>query len=197
MFTPQEIAQVTESRRASLLLLASERNLAGYARLADLVDGDAYYWSSVNPDSYQGYADKLVGMSSAVHQHGGLWIPPAAPGFDAGLVGGTTLVDRKDGQTLRTQINTAMSSSPDVLGIISWNEFSENSYIEPSQAYGSKYLDILSTINHLPSPTIGEFDSSEPAATFPEAIPWSRTIALGGLSSVILAGIIIIFRRKR
>jgi hypothetical protein len=196
-FSPTEIAQVTESRRTSLLLLASERNLAGYTRLADLVDGNAYYWSSVNPDTYQGYTDKLIEMSTAVHKHGGLWIPPAASGFDARLVGGTTVVDRKDGQTFRTQINTAMSSSPDALGIISWNEFSENSHIEPSKAYGSKYLDILSAVNQVPSPTIGEFDSSESIATFPSVIPWSRTVALGGLAAVIIAGIIVIFRRKK
>lgn len=197
MFTTQEIAQVTQTRRASLLLLASERNLDGYSRLASLVDGNAYYWSSVNPDTNQGYADKLVAMSTAVHKNGGLWIPPAAPGFDARLIGGSTIVDRKDGQTFRTQINTAMSSSPDALGIISWNEFSENSYIEPSQTYASQYLDILSAIDRLPSPAGAEFDSSQPTAVFPDAIPWSRTIALGGLTSVILTGIIMILRRKR
>jgi len=82
-----------------------------------------------------------------------------------------------------------------VLGIISWNEFSENSHIEPSQKYGSTYLDIVSEINSLPPPVIGEFDSSEPAATFPEILPNSRWIALGGLSVLILTGLIVIARR--
>jgi hypothetical protein len=134
-------------------------------------------------------------MSEAVHQHGGLWIPPAAPGFDARLIGGTSIVDRNNGDTFRTQINTAMSSSPDALGIISWNEFSENSYIEPSKTYGSKYLDILSEVNHLPAPTIGEFDSSEPAASYPQ-IPWARQAALGALAVIILTGVIVIARRR-
>ena len=197
MFTPQQVAEVTSSRRADLLLLASERNLDGYNRLADLVDGNAYYWSSVNPDTYQGYGDKLAAMGAAVHQHGGLWIPPAAAGFDARMVGGTTLVDRKQGQTLRTQINTAMSSTPDALGIISWNEFSENSYIEPSLAYGRQYLDVITAVNRVPSPSGGDFDSSEPAAAFPQVIPWARTIALGGLASVIFTGLVIVLLRKR
>jgi hypothetical protein len=88
-----------------------------------------------------------------------------------------------------------LSSSPDALGIISWNEFSENSYIEPSKTYGAKYLDILSEVNHLPAPVIGEFDSSEPAAVYPE-VPLARQVALGTLAVIILSGIIVIARRR-
>ena len=33
-------------------------------------------------------------MSAEVHEQGGLWIAPAAPGFDARLIGGTTVVER-------------------------------------------------------------------------------------------------------
>ena len=194
-YTPQEIEQVTRSRRNALLILASERNLAGYKNLSGFVDGDAYYWSSVNPDTFTNYQAKLTQMSDAVHQNKGLWIPPAAPGFDARLIGGTTTVDRKNGDTFRTQINTALASSPDILGIISWNEFSENSYIEPSQKYGSTYLDIISEFNHLPAPAIGEFDSSEPAATYSEGLPFSRWIALGGIFALVVGSAIVIARR--
>jgi hypothetical protein len=195
-FSPEEVAQVTAARRSALLILASERNTAGFERLASLVDGDAYYWSSVNPDTYSGYEDKLTQMSQAVHRHGGLWIAPAAPGFDARLVGGTSVVDRKDGDTLRMQVNTAMKSSPDVLGIISWNEFSENSHVEPSKNYGARSLDMLSEINHLPAPNIGEFDSSEPARVYPDAFPASRVLALGGLAVVVVLGTVVITRRR-
>ena len=194
-FSQQEVDQVTRDRRKSLLILASERSVSGYQRLAGMVDGDAYYWSSVNPDTFSGYQSKLNQMSTAVHKNGGIWIPPAAPGFDARLIGGTSVVDRKNGATFRTQISTALASSPDVLGIISWNEFSENSYIEPSQKYGSTYLNIVGEIDSLPPPAIGEFDSSEPAATFPEILPNSRWIALGGLAVLILTGLIVIARR--
>jgi len=194
-FTPQEIGQVTGTRRNSLLILGSERNLPGYQRLSNLVDGNAYYWSSVNPDTFNGYQDKLSAMGAEVHKDGGLWIPPAAPGFDATQIGGTSTVDRKNGDTFRTQINTAMASSPDVLGIISWNEFSENSYIEPSQKYGSQYLDLLSQIDHMPLPNIGSFDSSDPSTTYPEIPPASKIIALSGIAVLIVSGIVIIARR--
>ena len=195
-FSPEEVIKMTQDRRKDLLLLASERNLEGYERLADLVDGNAYYWSSVNPETYPGYQEKLVGMSAAVHQRGGLWIAPAAPGFDARLVGGTSVVERKDGDTFRMQINIALASSADALGIISWNEFSENSHIEPSEMYGTRYLDLLEEINNLPAPSIGEFDSSEPAIVLPE-MPWgARQTALGALGVVILSAVIVISRRR-
>jgi hypothetical protein len=194
-FSTADIARVTESRRDSLLILSSERNVDGIQRLAGLVDGDAYYWSSVNPDTYPGYQEKLTSMGQAVHQQSGLWIAPAAPGFDARLVGGTSVVERKNGQTFRTEINTAVASSPDALGIISWNEFSENTQIEPSDKYGTTYLDILSGINHLPPPLIGEFDSSVSTVNYAEIMPKSRAIALGVLAVMILFGFVVIARR--
>jgi hypothetical protein len=196
-FSPEQIAQVSTSHRKDLLLLASERNLAGYKRLANLVDGNAYYWSSVNPETFPDYPGKLVAMADAVHKNGGLWIPPAAPGFDARLIGGTTVVDRKNGDTFRAQIGTALASSPDVLGIISWNEFSENSHIEPSKAFGAKYLDILSEINHLPAPKIGEFDSSEAAGVFPDGISNSRKIAFGVMATLAISALVVIARRRK
>jgi hypothetical protein len=195
-FSTEEITFVTQGRREILLLLASERNLDGYERLAELVDGNAYYWSSVNPETYSGYGEKLIAMSTAVHQHDGIWIAPAAPGFDARLVGGSSVVERRDGETFRIQLNTAMSSSADALGIISWNEFSENSHIEPSEKYGTRYLEILHEIIYLPYPNIGEYDSSEPSSVFSEGISGARQIAIGGLVVVILTGIIIIWRRR-
>jgi hypothetical protein len=195
-FSRAEVQSVTERRRDRLLILASEKNINGYQRLNGLVDGDAYYWSSVNPDTFPRYLEKLTAIGQAVHDTGGLWIAPAAPGFDARLIGGTTNVDRKDGETLRTEMSIALQSSPDALGIISWNEFSENSHIEPSKIYGSQYLNILSEINHSPSPMVGEFDSSEPAEEFLNPLIGPRAIALGGIGVIIIAGLIVIARRR-
>ncbi len=194
-FSEQDIATVTETHRDALLILATEKNIKGYQRVASLVDGNAYYWSSVNPETFPGYLEKLKGMSDEVHKNGGLWIAPAAPGFNAKAIGGTSVVERKDGATFRTELNTAMASSPDAVGIISWNEFSENSHIEPSETYGSKYLDLLSGMTHVSTPAIGDFDSSEPAKEYPETISYSRYIALGGLAVLIVMGLIVIARR--
>ncbi len=142
-YSPEEIQGVVQDKRGQLLILASEKNVQGYQRLAKLVDGDAYYWSSVNPDTNSGHVEKLKSMAEAIHQNNGIWIAPAAPGFDSRLLGGTTVVDRKNGATLRTELQAALQSTPDAIGLISWNEFSENSHVEPSQNYGDQSLKVL------------------------------------------------------
>ena len=132
-----------------------------------------------NPNSGK---TSIFNALTGAHQHVGNW-----PGVT---------VERKEGETLITQFNTAMSSSPDAIGISSWNEFSENSHIEPSENFNSKYLEVLSTINQLPIPDIGEFDSSEPQKIFPEIVVGSRQIALAGITVLFLASIIVIIRRR-
>jgi len=193
-FSPEEVGSVVQGKRDQLLILASERNLDGYSRLSDLVDGNAYYWSSVNPDTYPGYPEKLTAMGQAVHQAGGLWIAPAAPGFDARLVGGETVVERKDGETLQIQFNTAMQSSPDAIGLISWNEFSENSHIEPSENFDRRYLEVLADIRNVPAPKVNSFDSSEPADTL-NGPDLNRPIALGLLGLLVIGSLFIVVRR--
>jgi hypothetical protein len=150
MFSPQQVARVTETRRAKLLILGTSKTVKDYERIAASLDGNAYYWSSANVDTNSGYETKLKSMADAIHKHNGLWIAPAAPGFDARLVGGTQVVDRKDGETLRQQMSVASKTSPDAIGLISWNEFSENTYVEPSEKYGGHYLDVVKKIR-LPS----------------------------------------------
>jgi hypothetical protein len=143
-FSAADIERATKPVRSTIAVLGSEKNLSGYHRIASAVDGDAYYWSSVNPATYKGYIEKLTDLGDAVHAGGGLWIAPAAVGFDARKVGGNTVVPRAGGATLLTQIDAALASAPDALGLISWNEYSENSHLEPSRNYGYRGLDVVS-----------------------------------------------------
>jgi Glycosyl hydrolase family 99 len=210
-YSPEEVGLVTESRRRSscewrsdlsprcMLLLATERNEDGVRRLAGLVDGNAYYWSSVNPATFPGYEEKLVAMRDAVKETGGLWIAPAAPGFDARQIGGTTVVDRADGQTLRTQMAAAYASSPDAIGLISWNEFSENSHVEPSEMYGRRALEVLADIASGRPPEIPDLDSSEPNPGIISRIQnemLSRALALGLVIALLIASGVAISRRR-
>lgn len=164
-FSPAQIANVTRRLRERLLILASEHDPADYSRLVDAVDGEAYYWSSVDPATFPDYPERLAAFGRAVHAHQGLWIAPAAPGFDARLVGGTSVVSRNDGATFRLELDAAQSSSPDAIGVISWNEFSENSHIEPSERYGARYLAVLADVLGAQAPVVEGFDSDAPAAT--------------------------------
>jgi hypothetical protein len=191
-FSRADIAHVTTPNRDRLLMLASEKNVDGYGRLRGLVDGDAYYWSSVNPDTYPGYQQKLVEMSNAVHADGGLWLAPAAPGFDARLIHGKSVVPRHDGETLRREMDAATKSSPDAIGLISWNEFSENSHVEPSEKYGTGALKTLADIRDAPGPSAADFDSSAPGTTSSHSSGIPLLIALAAL---IVGGIAITIRR--
>jgi hypothetical protein len=200
-FSREEVESVVAGKREHILILASERNVDGYMRLADLVDGDAYYWSSVNPDTFPGYLEKLTAMSEAIHANGGLWIAPAASGFDARLIGGTTIVDRKNGETLQIQFSTALKSSPDAIGLISWNEFSENSHIEPSENYGDRYLKVLAGIQDVPAPVVHNFDSSEPGNTDESNPTWNplasdRLLAFGVVGLLVVVSLFVLIRRK-
>ncbi len=188
-FSPAAVATVTGPVRGALQVLATEKSAAGFRRLATVTDGDAYYWSSVNPDTYPDFGAKLANMSAAIHQDGKYWVAPFAPGFDARMVGGALRVDRKDGQTLQRQYAAAVSSSPDVLGLISWNEFSENSYVEPSQRYGTRYLDVLRALTHASVPVpASAADSSEAAPPGPGR-PWGNLVLLAGFPAILAAGV--------
>jgi Glycosyl hydrolase family 99 len=190
-FSRAQVEAVTRTLRDDMLILASERDRWGYERLADLVDGNAYYWSSVNPDTYPGYEQKLEEMGRTVHADGGIWIAPAAPGFDARTVGGTTVVDRRDGATLRRQMDAASGSSPDAIGLISWNEFSEGTHIEPSEKHGPRELEVLADVLRTEGPVAPDLDSSAPAASDER----HALALLGGLVALILGGVAIARRR--
>jgi len=191
-YSRDQVAEVTAPLRSRLLILASEKNVDGYQRLADIVDGDSYYWSSVNPET-RGYQEKLDAMAAAVHAQGGLWIAPAAPGFDARLVGGKTVVDRNNGGTLRREMDAAIRSSPDAVGLISWNEFSENTHIEPSENHGARELEVLADILGGAAPVATDFDSNEPATT--TGTNYGLPV-LGGIAALIVVGLVVVVRRR-
>jgi hypothetical protein len=184
-FSAADIERVTRPLRSSLRILATEKSVEGYERVAASFDGNAYYWSSVDPDSNDNHVAKLENMGRAVHARGGLWIAPFAPGFDARLVGGSQTVDRKDGATLRSEYSAAVRSSPDALGLISWNEFSENTHVEPSERYGDRSLTVLGEILRAPPVPASPLaqDSSEQSGS---RGPPAGVVALAVVALVLL-----------
>ncbi len=182
-YSRAQLASVTKVYGSHLILLASDKSPASYAAVADLFNGDAYYWSSVDPVSTPGYAAKLDQFSTVVHSHGGLWIAPAAPGFNARAIGGIR------------NIHTAIDSSPDAIGLISWNEYSENTEVEPSRANSATSLTVIANIEHATAPAVENFDSSAPNGF--SAGP-SQFILLGGLAFLLIGSVtVIVFRRRR
>jgi hypothetical protein len=145
-YSSASVASVTSPVRSRVLVLSTGNNVVEYQRLAAVTDGDAYYWSSNNPATSPQSGAKLASMGAAVHQRNGVWISPFAPGFNATLIGGHLIVPRNNGDTLKSEYALAAASSPDILGLISWNEWTENTYVEPSVNFGSTYLNVLKGI---------------------------------------------------
>jgi hypothetical protein len=194
MFSTDQILQATLHVRDKLMVLGSAKNIADYQRIQAQVDGDAYYWSSVDPQSNVRYQEKLSGMAQAVHATGGLWIPPAAPGFDARLIGGEKAVDRKGAATLRAEFAAAEAATPDAIGVISWNEFSENTYVEPSRKYGSTALTTIAELLHATPPDVGGLDSDTPATGASPTIPYGPPVLIG--FALALPVILLVIRRR-
>lgn len=73
-----------------------------------------------------------------------LWVATAQPGYDDTLLSGREgLVKERDGgDYYRYTFEAALQSDPDWIFITSWNEWWENTHIEPSQAFGNLYLKI-------------------------------------------------------
>jgi hypothetical protein len=193
-FTRRAVEEVSRALDHRVLLLASSRTVGGYRRIAPFVDGNAYYWSSVNPFAHDRYPERLAEMGRAVHHDGGLWIAPAAPGFDARRVGGVTVIPRRGGDTLRREWNAALASVPDAIGLISWNEFSENSHIEPSRRYGARYLQIVASLLGARAPAVEGFDSSDPGNVTDVAYGLP---VLGGFTLLLVCGGAAVARRRR
>ena len=144
-YSPEEIARVTARRDKQLFILAAARTLDEYRTIAGVVDGNAYYWSSADPSSPDGYVMKLSTMGDAVRAAGGLWIAPAAPGYRSPTDSGR-VVNRDQGATLLNALRAAAVSAPDAIGLISWNVFDDGTHVEPSEEEGGRSLEVLATV---------------------------------------------------
>jgi hypothetical protein len=196
-YSHADVARVTSAVRPGMLVLSTEKSVDGYKRIADVTDGDAYYWSSINPSTNPTYGSKLSQMSGSIHADGKYWIAPFASGFDARLIGGTSVVPRDDGATLRTEYANAIRSSPDALGLISWNEFSENTYVEPSRQYGRRYLDVVAELRNTqpPIPPSAADSSGTPAGkSGPNRM---NLVVLAGVPLALVVLVSIVARRRR
>ena len=97
-----------------------------------------------------GSSTRFASERNAVTSRGGMYIPTVHPGWDEDRIAAkegrpnpTSRRDRAGGQFLRNSWNGAVTAGTNVILIVSWNEFLENSHIEPSQVYGTQSLDVL------------------------------------------------------
>jgi hypothetical protein len=138
-FSPGTLAAVSGAVRARLFLLGDE-TASSWPKNGPFLDGTSYYWSSENPSKYT--RASLVSLGDKVHAAGKLWFSPFTAGFGNQLRGGTC-VPRNGVATLDATWAGNSASHPDAWMGISWNEFVENTYLQPTRAYGTTYLDEL------------------------------------------------------
>lgn len=77
-----------------------------------------------------------------------LWAATAEPGYDDHLIPGrsTPALDRDGGGFYDRTFTAAAESDPDMLFITSWNEWWEHTYIEPSEEFGTLFLDMTRSL---------------------------------------------------
>jgi len=87
---------------------------------------------------------------ATVDNGGNLFVPTVHPGWDErkvarrdGRPNPTAPRGRDGGAFLRRMWDGAMSIQPDIVMVVSWNEFIENSHIEPSRTHGTQAIDVL------------------------------------------------------
>ena len=122
-----------------------------------------------------GSAGRYQSERSAVLNNGGsLYIPMVHPGWDETKVAQrdnrpnpSPVKDRAGGQFLANSFNGAVASGANVIMIGTWNEYVENSHIEPSNVYGTQALDTL-------RPLIAAWEGQSPA-------PQSDSASTGGV----------------
>jgi hypothetical protein len=72
----------------------------------------------------------------------------AFPGFhdiyeDAGVGASYGYLDARDGNTFRDTLQTALANYPDIVQLVTWNDYGEGTNIEPTLEYGYQYLEII------------------------------------------------------
>ena len=149
---PASTLQAISAKYRSKLRILGDETKWSPSR-APYLDGDAYYWSSQNPYSNPHSFQQLDALAASVRASGTnpdgshkVWVAPFIPGYDKQLAGGNSCVPRKGGQTLKTLFDGNAATRPDDFGMISWNEITEGSYIDPMTRYGSQDLNMLRSV---------------------------------------------------
>jgi len=140
--------------RDRLFIVGEERPTTWTAERAQYLDATGHYWSTQDPYRNPQSFEQDQAFAARVHADGKRWFAPLAPGYNDELdeqaqgipVTPGDCVPRKGTETMRTLYQGNRQSNPDGWFVISWNEWLEHTYIEPSKRYGSIYLDELTKI---------------------------------------------------
>jgi hypothetical protein len=80
----------------------------------------------------------------------------AFPGFEdiykeANVGPGYGTLDPLDGQTFRLTLQEALDNNPDMVQLITWNDYGEGTIIEPTMEFGNRYLEMVQEARRMTS----------------------------------------------
>ncbi|HQE92351.1 MAG TPA: glycoside hydrolase family 71/99-like protein [Anaerolineae bacterium] len=62
---------------------------------------------------------------------------------EAGVSEGYGRLEAQDGETFQLTLDLALSHNPDVIQLITWNDYGEGTSIEPTEEFGYRYLELV------------------------------------------------------
>ncbi|MBV9463613.1 MAG: discoidin domain-containing protein [Verrucomicrobiae bacterium] len=140
VFDYMELAKIKEAVKSPDWILVREHvepSFWGSAR-------GGFEW--VGEAGYHDWIGKTAGELKAKKRLD-LFIPGVSPGFDSSGVSGWSdgqthpIIDRENGEYYVKQWDRAIGLKPELVQIITWNDFQEGSVIEPTFQFGNQYLD--------------------------------------------------------
>lgn len=142
MLTPEEWGQVLSALPKKVVY--GRQNLdPAYHPPIDAV----YQWWSSDPKRIDWFADR----ASSLVAEGKLsfWMSMIAPGFDdTGVWGwgnGPRVTPRAGLSLLKGTFDRAFKGNPELIQIVTWNDFNEGTVVEPTRETGFTYLDAIET----------------------------------------------------
>jgi hypothetical protein len=133
------LREVSKAVRGRFFLVGDESLTSISADRLHAFDGLTYYWSSQDPYANPQSFEQVRHLAHRVHSAHKPWFAPFAPGYQNQLEGGIC-VPRRHGETLKRLYNGNRRSNPQAMCLISWNEITEGTYIEPLRRYGDGYM---------------------------------------------------------
>jgi hypothetical protein len=87
---------------------------------------------------------RLINTFNATSSNPDQVIPSAISGFDEAYVGQSyPPVDHRDGATLRECLEVGIDGPWDIIQLVTWNDFTEGTMIEPTYEFGYTFLEVI------------------------------------------------------
>lgn len=138
--TPMEWKQVQAQLEGAVVFARQNLDAAYHPA----VQG-AFHWWTADPGQMTAFIEQAQRLKDAKQLD--FYMTMAAPGFnDKGVQGwgnGTRFEDRQDGKVWQQSLQAAAAGNPDLIQIVTWNDFNEGTEIEPTLEHGFNYLDAL------------------------------------------------------